>query len=203
MSNRYAFLGGTRGGWQVIRIDSLRGSGLEAVERLEVVNGESAEASAGATWVLRGVTSNLRYATRVEVDALRGIQPSLNRPEARCAALIPIKKSAQWWDLSQDERRGIFEEMSHHTEVGMRFLPAVARRLHHCRDIGEPFDFLTWFEYAPEHTPAFEDLLDRLRVTREWDFVEREVDIRLVHIQDQTGEPMGLPYRETLTMSTK
>jgi hypothetical protein len=26
----------------------------------------------------------------------------------------------------------------------------VARRLHHCRDLGEsePFDFLTWFEYS-------------------------------------------------------
>ncbi len=32
----------------------------------------------------------------------------------------------------------------------MRYLLAVARRLYHCRDLGEPFDFLTWFEYAPQ-----------------------------------------------------
>jgi hypothetical protein len=40
----------------------------------------------------------------------------------------------------------------------MEYLPAVARRLHHSRELGEPFDFLTWFEYAPEHADAFEEL---------------------------------------------
>jgi hypothetical protein len=63
----------------------------------------------------------------------------------------------------------------------MRFLPAIARRLHHCRDLSEtePFDFLTWFDYSPEHGHAFEDLVAALRSTEEWKFVEREVDIRL------------------------
>lgn len=178
MDNRYSFLGGKQGPWRVARSDDLRGVGLEAVERLEIVHGET-ESATGAAWVLHGLTSNVRYATRPEVDALRARQPALARPEARCAALIPIKKSAQWWELPQDERRAIFEETSHHTAIGMEFLPAVARRLYHCRDIGEPFDFLTWFEYAPEHASDFDELLDRLRVTREWDFVEREVDIRL------------------------
>lgn len=56
----------------------------------------------------------------------------------------------------------------------------MARRLHHSRDLGEPFDFLTWFEYAPQHTAAFEELVSELRATEEWKFVEREVDIRLV-----------------------
>jgi len=32
----------------------------------------------------------------------------------------------------------------------------VARRLHHGRDLGESFDFLTWFEYAPEYGADFE-----------------------------------------------
>ena len=60
----------------------------------------------------------------------------------------------------------------------MEYLPAVARRLHHSRELGEPFDFLTWFEYAPEHADAFEELVRRLRSTAEWRYVEREVDIR-------------------------
>ena len=58
-------------------------------------------------------------------------------------------------------------------------LPAVARRLHHGRDLGEPFDFLTWFEFAPQDTAAFEELVGRLRATEEWSYVVREVDIRL------------------------
>ena len=55
----------------------------------------------------------------------------------------------------------------------------MARRLHHGRDLGESFDFLTWFEYAPEHGADFEELVRRLRETDEWRYVAREVDIRL------------------------
>jgi len=103
----------------------------------------------------------------------------LGRPAATLAALIPIKKSARWWELAQDERRAIFEETSQHTAIGLEYLPAIARRLHHSRDLGEPFDFLTWFEFAPEHAAAFDKLVARLRATPEWKYVEREVDIRL------------------------
>ena len=62
----------------------------------------------------------------------------------------------------------------------MKYLPAIARQLHHCRDLGEPFDFLTWFEYAPQHTEAFEELVNELRATEEWQYVDREIDVRLV-----------------------
>ncbi len=130
-------------------------------------------------WALRGQISNLRYAHRHEVTALRERQEGLGRPQARLAALIPIRKSAAWWELAQDERRAIFEEQSHHTGIGLRYLPGVARQLYHARDLGEDFDFLTWFEFAPEHAPAFDDLLAELRSTVEWSFVEREVEIRL------------------------
>ena len=106
----------------------------------------------------------------------------LNRPLATCAALIPVKKSAAWWVLSQDERRAIFEAHSHHIRIGMQYLPAVARRLHHCHDLGEPFDFLTWFEYAPQDAEAFEHLTCTLRATEEWFYVDREIDIRLTRI---------------------
>jgi chlorite dismutase len=123
--------------------------------------------------------SNVRYATRTEVTALRERQEPLGRADARCAALIPIRKSPAWWALAQDERRAIFEEASHHTAIGMDYLPAIARQLFHSRDIAEPFDFLTWFEFAPEHASAFEELVGNLRATAEWTYVEREVDIRL------------------------
>ena len=103
----------------------------------------------------------------------------LLRPQATRAALIPIRKANAWWDLAQDEHRAIFEEQSRHIGIGMEYLPGVARRLHHSRELGEPFDFLTWFEYAPEHVGAFEELVQRLRKTEEWRYVDREIDIRL------------------------
>jgi hypothetical protein len=108
--------------------------------------------------------------------------PALAQPTATFAALIPIRKSPAWWDLTQDERRQIFEAQSQHIAIGMRYLPAIARRLHHCRDISEaePFDFLTWFEYAPKHEAQFDHMLLELRSSPEWRYVSREVDIRLV-----------------------
>jgi chlorite dismutase len=109
---------------------------------------------------------------------LQGRSPSA-RVESTRAALIPITKSEAWWALPQDERRRIFEESSHHVATGLEYLPEIARRLHHARDLGEPFDFLTWFEFAPEHASAFEELVDRLRETEEWAYIEREIDIRL------------------------
>lgn len=179
MNNRFHFFGGKWGEWRVTGMGAFRGAGLEPVERLHVINGADAVTPASTAWVLQGLTSNVRYATSSEIAALRAIQPVLGRSEASCGALIPIRKAAAWWDLAQDERRRIFEETSHHTVVGLQYLPAIARRLHHSRDIGEPFDFLTWFEFAPEHRGAFDELLSRLRATAEWEFVEREVEIRL------------------------
>ena len=130
---------------------------------------------------LRGVTSHERYVTRAEKTKLAASQPELGRPEATAAAFIPIRKSAAWWALTQDERRAVFEESSAHIRIGLDYLPAVARRLHHCRDLPEnaPFDFLTWFEFTPGDAVAFDELLHRLRETPEWRYVEREVDVRL------------------------
>ena len=45
----------------------------------------------------------------------------------------------------------IFEQRSHHIKDSLAFLPRIARRLYHARDLGQPFDFITWFEFAPEH----------------------------------------------------
>ena len=178
----FTFIGGDTGAWAVIRCQAVTGEPLSSVRRLDIINGSTPTLPAGAQWMLRGVTSNERYATRAEKDQLVAKQVALGRPEATHAALIPIRKSAKWWALTQDERRAIFEDRSQHTKTGLKYLPAIARRLHHCRDLGEsePFDFLTLFDYAKADSAAFEDLVAELRTTEEWKFVDRETDIRLV-----------------------
>lgn len=177
----YCFRGGETGVWRIARISTLVGEPLANAKRLSILAGQ-ALLPQGGSWLLRGITSNDRYATRAEKSELATRQPGLERPEATCAALIPIRKSAAWWMLSQDERRRIFEDQSTHIKTGLKYLPAIARRLHHCRDLGtqEPFDFLTWFEFAPSDAPAFDELVRELRATPEWGYVEREIDIRLV-----------------------
>jgi hypothetical protein len=178
------FKAGDIGAWSVTRIAPVIGASLSPAQRLEVVEGHTAERTTGdgdsrAVWTLRGFTSNERYVERSERVALTEVQEPLGRARASRAALIPIRKSDAWWDLTQDERRVIFDQRSRHIAVGLEYLPAVARRLHHARDLGEEFDFVTWFEFAPETSDAFEEMVARLRSTEEWSYVEREVDIRL------------------------
>jgi chlorite dismutase len=171
------FVGGDSGEWQVDALTTHCGPPLARPDRLTMLEGAAPSANP-ASWTLRGVTSHTRYTTHAEALALTAKQPPLRRPAATHAVLIPIRKRPEWWALPQDERRAIYEERSHHTTIGLEYLPRIARRLHHCRDLGEPFDFLTWFEFAPADAGAFDELLARLRATEEWTFVDREVEIR-------------------------
>jgi hypothetical protein len=176
------FDAGTTGNWRIESIAAVMGETLAPAPWLKVTTAPAlALQSMGEAvpWSLTGFTSNMRYTERPERDALDARSAGLDRPQAVLAALIPIRKTPAWWALAQDERRAIFEAQSHHIAIGMDYLPGVARRLHHCRDIGGPFDFLTWFEYAPADEAAFDAMLARLRTTPEWDFVDREVDVRL------------------------
>src|SRR5881628_655107 len=146
-----SFVGGNVGSWRVLRVDPVIGVPLAWISRLEVTEQE-AQPPPG-NWVLRGVTAFDRYVTSAERSLLEARQDSLGRQSATSAALIPIRKSAAWWNLPPDERRAIFEERSHHIQTG--------------------------FEYSPDHAAAFEQLVERLRSAEEWRYVEREVDVRM------------------------
>jgi len=178
----FSFVGGDIGLWRIVRTETIVGEPLLEAKRLNVVSGSEVQPETNAPWVHRGITSNERYVVRSEKSEIVAKQQGLARPEATCAALIPIRKNAAWWELTQDERRSVFEEQSEHIHIGLKYLPAVARRLHHCRDLSEnePFDFLNWFEYAPIHELEFNRLVSELRASEEWKYVEREVDIRLM-----------------------
>lgn len=173
------FAAGPAGLWNIDGIAAVSGETLPMAHRLSMTEGVHTATVADTAWSLRGVTSHARYTHAAEVAMLAARQPGLQRPQASCAALIPIRKTEAWWALAQDERRHIMEARSQHIAIGLDYLPAIARRLHHCRELGGPFDFLTWFEYAPEHAAQFEALLERLRSSEEWGYVDREVDVRL------------------------
>ena len=176
------FRGGQSGAWRITLNSAVKGEGLAAVPALAITQSESIALPilpSATSWRLAGVVSSLRYVEKAEKAQLAEKQAPLGRKEATCAALIPIRKSAAWWALNQDERREILEAKSHHISASLKYLPQVARQLYHCRDLGEPFDFLTWFEYDPANAALFDELVAMLRATEEWKFVEREVDLRL------------------------
>ncbi len=173
-----AFVAGTEGLWRIDGILAPKGDTLPPAARLAVVDGDGAEGAEGR-WALRGMVAHGESTHEAEDEALVAKQEPLGRPEARCAALIAVRKSPAWWALSLEERRAVVEDRSHHTAVGLEYLPAIARRMHHAHELNEPFDVLSWFEYAPADQDAFDELVGRLRDTAEWSFVEREVDVRV------------------------
>lgn len=174
------FIGGNEGEWAVVSQRTLLRRPIAAVSRVAMVSGNG-PAAPDAAWILRGVATNDRYTTRDEKTSLLERQAPIGRPEAKRAALILLKKTPEWWAMTQDERRVIFEEQSHHIAIGLRNLPSVARRLLHCRDLESeaPFDFLGFLDFAPADEPAFDEMLSELRATKEWSYMEREIDIRL------------------------
>lgn len=174
------FTGGSTGQWRVTGIAEVVGPILPNAPFLSIATSLPNEGVTGA-WTLRGTASNLRYTTADERRQLQAKQEGLGRPAATRGALLPIRKTGEWWAMAQDERRAVYEAGSH-LPVGLDYLPGVARKLYHSRDLGEEFDFLTWFEFAPEEEAAFDHMLVRLRACAEWAYVDREIDIRVTRV---------------------
>jgi hypothetical protein len=169
------FCGSAIGDWEVLSHQTVCGPAIPAFSRLAIT--PDSTSATDADWQARGFNSNLRYTSIKERAELLANGAPADRSD-RCAVLIPMSKSPIWWGLAQDERLAIYAR-SGHTGIGMTVLPAVLRRLYHSRDLGEAFDFLTWFEFAPETEPAFEAMLMRLRSSEEWRYVSAETQINL------------------------
>ncbi len=176
----FSYMGGTTGPWRITKAVTHCGLPLKNATHVEITSGQNHRVPAGTAWVLSGVVRNSRYVTREERIPLESNQPSFSNEDATCAALIPIRKSMTWWNLGRNERREIREAGSESLTTVMKFLPAIARKLRPGRAWGEKFDSVTWFEYAPQDASIFDAMVDVLRSSEEWRYVEREIDIRLV-----------------------
>jgi len=109
----FAFVGADIGPWRIVRAETRVGEPLPEAKRLNVVSASELQSETNAPWILRGITSNERYVMRAEKNEIVAKQQGLARPEATCGALIPIRKNAAWWELTQDERRSVFEQSKH------------------------------------------------------------------------------------------
>ena len=178
---QYNYVGGTTGAWEVTAMTARNGRPLAHVSHLDVINGPLKSLPAGTAWIFSGLVRNTRYVTREEYQE-RGTRPlRFARTEPTCAALIAVRKSAVWWSLDHRERREIQETHSWEGMLALRYLSAIVRRWQHRRDVSDQFDDVTWFEYAPRDSAAFDDLLALWHASEEWEYVERDCDIRLVH----------------------
>jgi hypothetical protein len=80
-------------------------------------------------------------------------------------------RSAPRGDGTPLAKRGVEETLD---------FPAVACRVRHGYDLGEPFDLLTSLKCAPANAAAFEELVALLRTTEKWRYVVRKIDVQLI-----------------------
>ncbi len=159
-----AFVAGFEGLWLIEGMTAPTGDPLPPAARLAVVEGAAAEIAEGR-WVLRGVVSG-------QGEDARADQLPLGRPEARCAVLLAVRMTPEWWHRVEEDRRALSATIEHG--------PAISRRIHRALDRDEPFDVLTWFEFPPDHQAEVNGMLAGLQESHEWPFVERAVQIRLI-----------------------
>ena len=109
MNTVFDFIGGNSGDWKVTSTMTIKGKPIKEVSHISIVT-STLEKSKEGIWAHKGIISNTRYVERKELTKLQAIQPETGREAATCASFIVMDKSEEWWAMTQDERREIFEK---------------------------------------------------------------------------------------------
>jgi hypothetical protein len=137
---------------------------------------------------LEGAARNPRYSSAEMVNySNRGAPPRRSGRISRNAIIIPIRKTAEWWQKSALERHSYFyphvdhasaSPVKGHALAAEKGIGSLFRRVYHNPDGYErpnEFDFVTYFECDDEALPVFEHVMASLRdfhQNPEWRYVE-------------------------------
>lgn len=93
---------------------------------------------------LVGITKALNYITKDKSPDLNAglFAASYTGDGPRYAIVVPVKKSAEWWNLPDAER---LKQMETHTMPTLAYLVNVKRKLYHSTGLADT-DFITYFE---------------------------------------------------------
>ena len=102
--------------------------------------------NAEVTENLVGMTKDLNYITKDKSPNLNAGLTGATYSDAtpRYAFVIPVKKNADWWNLTDEQR---LKEMETHTLPTLANLVNVKRKLYHSTGLDDT-DFITYFETA-------------------------------------------------------
>jgi chlorite dismutase len=112
-------------------------------------------------YTISGVTKGLNYAQDFPdlLEKLKGAK--YEGDPSTYAIFIPIRKNAEWWNLSKEDRVALMQE---HTIPTVAYLQTVKRKLYHSTGLSD-VDFLTIFE--TNNLVDFNNLVIALRMVRE------------------------------------
>lgn len=112
---------------------------------------------------LVGVTKPLNYISKEKSPTLNAglSSASYSGPAPRYVIVIPVKKNAEWWNMTAEER---LKEMEVHTIPTLPYLVNVKRKLYHSTGLDDT-DFITYFE--TDDLMAFNNLMLSLAQVKE------------------------------------
>jgi chlorite dismutase len=95
-------------------------------------------------YTFHGITKPANYVPGFS-DDLKAAMKTPPDPEPKpYAIVVPIRKDAEWWNLTQAAR---LEMMQEHAQVTTPYLKTVNRKLYHASGLDD-LDFITYFETA-------------------------------------------------------
>jgi hypothetical protein len=78
-----SFAAGDSGIWKIDRLSTVIGDTLPVAARLAMLEGKEAQPNGNSNWILRGLTSNVRYSNHHEVDEPKRHQQVLDGRKPR------------------------------------------------------------------------------------------------------------------------
>lgn len=96
------------------------------------------------TVTFNGLTKKANYVPALPDDLKAALKTPPDPGPKPYAIVVPIRKDADWWQASQDERAAMMKE---HTEASIAYLKTVKRKLYHASGLDD-LDFITYFETA-------------------------------------------------------
>ena len=155
----------------------------ELEEELRRRIGDTAEVLA-----LDGAARNPRYSSaELAHYSTKGAPPRRSGRASRNAIVMPLRKTAEWWQKASLERHAYFyphvdqgngDQVKGHAISAQKGIASLYRRLYHNPDGYErenEFDFITYVECDDEALPVFDEVLASLRDVQqnpEWRFVQ-------------------------------
>lgn len=155
----------------------------EVEDELKRRLGDAAEVRA-----LDGAVRTPRYSSaEMQHFMYKQAPPRRSGRVSRNAIIVPIRKTAEWWEQSTLERHAYFYPhidrttacpVKGHARSAEAGIPVLHRRLYHNPDgyhRPDEFDFITYFECADEALPTFEEVCAALRdplQNPEWRYVD-------------------------------
>ncbi|WP_447986648.1 chlorite dismutase family protein [Nitrospira sp. Nam74] len=94
------------------------------------------------TSTFNGMTKKANYVPNFPDETKAALKAPTDAGPKPYAVVIPIRKDAAWWLLTQEMRTRLMKE---HTDAALPYLKTVKRKLYHSTGLDD-FDFITYFE---------------------------------------------------------